>query len=629
MKKATVDLFTKIFKTLEPPPDLTISQWADRYRRLSGEAASKGGVWDTDAAPYQREIMNAISDTSIRKVVVMSAAQIGKTDAFLLNTLGYYIHYDPCPILLMQPTLSMAETFSKDRLMPMVRDTPVLRSRISDKARTSGNTIFKKSFPGGRITMTGANSPTELRSRPIRILLADEIDGYPATAGVDGDPLVLGSKRLTTFWNRKEVYVSTPTVKGISRIAVEYENSTQEEWNVPCPSCGEYQPLTWGQIQFDRDASGEVIQVSHVCKCCGVISSEYEWKAQFIRGKYIAKYPHRKVRGFHLNSFASTLTPEGWKKIVKDFLVADEERKKGNIELFKAWTNTELGETWEEEGQTIEDSTLLKRRQKYNCEVPEDVIILTAGIDTQDNRFEIEVVGWGIGFESWGIQYKKIYGDPKLPEVWKKLDEFLLQTFEKKDGTKMKIRCACMDSGGHFSNEVYTFCKARYARGVFAIKGKGGADVPFIPRPTKNNRVKAWLFTLGVDTGKSLLLQRLLVDEEGAGYCHFPRDEKEYSDRGYDEEYFKGLTAEKMVLHYKKGRPMFEWELKQKGMRNEPLDVRNYAQAAAVISGATLKEKKPRKRSGPAEEKTQETAENQAAGQPRKKRKRVQRSGGI
>lgn len=629
MKKETVDLFTKIFKTLEPPPNLTISQWADRYRRLSGEAASKGGIWDTDAAPYQREIMNAISDTSIRKVVVMSAAQIGKTDAFLLNTLGYYIHYDPCPILLMQPTLSMAETFSKDRLMPMVRDTPVLRNRISDKARTSGNTIFKKSFPGGRITMTGANSPTELRSRPIRILLADEIDGYPATAGVDGDPLVLGSKRLTTFWNRKEVYVSTPTVKGVSRIAVEYENSTQEEWNVPCPSCGEYQPLTWGQIQFDRDASGEVTQVSHVCKCCGVISSEYEWKAQFIKGKYIAKYPNRKVRGFHLNSFASTLTPEGWKKIVKDFLVADEERKKGNIELFKAWTNTELGETWEEEGQAIEDSTLLKRRQKYNCEVPEDVIILTAGIDTQDNRFEVEVVGWGIGFESWGIQYKKIYGDPKLTEVWKKLDEFLLQTFEKKDGTKMKIRCACMDSGGHFPNEVYTFCKARYVRGVFAIKGKGGADVPYIPRPTKNNRVKAWLFSLGVDTGKSLLLQRLLVDEEGAGYCHFPRDENGYSDRGYDEEYFKGLTAEKMVLHYKKGRPMFEWELKQKGMRNEPLDCRNYAQAAAVISGATLKEKKPRKRNGPVAEKPKEAAESQAAGQPRKKRKRVQRSGGI
>lgn len=626
MKKATVDLFTRIFKTLEPPPDLKISEWADRFRRLSGEAASKGGAWDTDLAPYQREIMDAISDNGIRKVVVMSAAQIGKTDAFLLNTIGYYIHYDACPILLMQPTLSMAETFSKDRLMPMVRDTPVLRGRISDKARTSGNTIFKKSFPGGRITMTGANSPTELRSRPIRILLADEIDAYPATAGNDGDPLVLGAKRLTTFWNRKEVYVSTPTVKGISRIEVEYENSTQEEWNVPCPSCGEYQPLTWGQIKFDRDGAGEVTSVSHVCKHCGVISTEYEWKEKFINGKYVAKYPERKVRGFHLNSLASTLTPLGWKQIVKDFLVADEERKKGNVELYKAWTNTELGETWEEDGHQIEDSVLMKRRQKYNCEVPEDVVVITAGIDTQDDRFEIEVVGWGIGYESWGIQYAKIYGDPKLPEVWEKLDEFLLQTFEKKDGTAMKIKCACMDSGGHFPNEVYKFCKVRYHRGIFAIKGKGGADVPYIPRPTKNNRVKAFLFILGVDTGKSLLFQRLVIDEEGPGYCHFPREE----EKGYDEDYFKGLTAEKMVLHYKKGRPMFEWELKQKGMRNEPLDVRNYAQAAVVISGVTLKEKKGRKRK--AQESGQETAGRQAAGQQagtKKRRKRGQRSGGI
>ncbi len=619
MKKATVDLFTRIFKTLEPPPDLTISQWADRFRRLSSEAASKGGIWDTNDAPYQREIMDAISDSSIRKVVVMSAAQIGKTDAFLLNTLGYYIHYDPCPVLLMQPTLSLAETFSKDRLMPMIRDTPVLRGRISDKARTSGNTIFKKSFPGGRVTMTGANSPTELRSRPVRILLADEIDAYPATAGVDGDPLVLGSKRLTTFWNRKEVYVSTPTVKGASRIEIEYKNSTQEEWNVPCPCCGEFRPLTWGQIEFERDDDGEVTRVSHACKGCGVISSEMEWKVQFVNGKYIAKYPDRKVRGFHLNSLASTLTPLGWKQIVKDFLIANEEKKQGNIELMKAWINTELGETFEEEGQEIEPNELMKRRQKYNCEVPQDVVVLTAGVDTQDDRFEIEVVGWGIGYENWGIQYKKIYGDPKLPEVWKKLDEFLLQTFEKKDGTKMKIKCVCMDSGGHFPNEVYSFCKVRYTRGVFAIKGKGGADVPYIPRPTKNNRVKAWLFSLGVDTGKSLLMQRLFVEEEGPGYCHFPRDEKGYEDRGYDEEYFKGLTAEKLVLHYKKGRPMFEWELKQKGMRNEPLDCRNYAQAAVVISGVTLKEKKAvrtaEKEAGPAAQK--------------RKRARKQRSGGI
>lgn len=248
--------------------------------------------------------------------------------------------------------------------------------------------------------------------------------------------------------------------------------------------------------------------------------------------------------------------------------------------------------------------------------------MLTAGVDTQDDRFEAEVVGWGVGYESWGIRYAKIYGDMKLPEVWEKLDEFLQQTFEKKDGTMMKIKCVCMDSGGHFPNEVYKFCKARYHRGIFAIRGKGGADVPYIPRPTKNNRVKAYLFTLGVDTGKSLMFQRLVIDEEGPGYCHFPREE----EKGYDKDYFKGLTAEKMVLHYKKGRPVFEWELKQKGMRNEPLDCRNYAQAAVVISGVTLKEKKGRK------EKAQESGQEKTGGQQaavRKRRKRGQRSGGI
>lgn len=211
MKRETIDLFNRIFKVLEPPPDLTLSQWADRYRRLSSESGSKGGKWNTEKAPWQREIMDAITDISVEKVVVMSAAQMGKTDAFLLNTIGYYMHYDPCTILCMQPTLSLAETMSKDRLMPMVRDTPALRDKINEKSRTAGNTIFKKAFPGGRITMSGANSPTELRSRPIRILLADEIDAYPPTAGAEGDPLILAGKRLTTYWNRKEVDTSTPT----------------------------------------------------------------------------------------------------------------------------------------------------------------------------------------------------------------------------------------------------------------------------------------------------------------------------------------------------------------------------------------------------------------------------------
>lgn len=216
------------------------------------------------------------------------------------------MHYDPCTILCMQPTLSLAETMSKDRLMPMVRDTPALRDKINEKNRTAGNTIFKKAFPGGRITMSGANSPTELRSRPIRILLADEIDAYPPTAGAEGDPLILAGKRLTTYWNRKEVDTSTPTIKGASRIEMEYEHSTMEEWNVPCPSCGELQPLEWSNLIYKVDADGEIESTTYVCAKCGVVHTEVEWKEHFNEGRYVAKYPNRKVRGFHFNSLAST-----------------------------------------------------------------------------------------------------------------------------------------------------------------------------------------------------------------------------------------------------------------------------------------------------------------------------------
>lgn len=581
MKKATVDLFTRIFSVLAPPPNMTVSQWADKYRRLSSESSAEPGRWRTSKAPYQREIMDAVCDMRVQKVVIMSAAQIGKTDALILNPIGYYMHYDPSPIMVMQPTIQMAETFSKDRLSPMLRDTPVLRDKVNDKSRNSGNTILQKIFPGGHVTMVGANSPSSLASRPIRILLADEIDRYPATAGNEGDPLLLAGKRLATFWNKKEVCVSTPTNKETSRIAVEFEHSTQEEWNVPCPACGAFTPLLWANIVFDRDKLDEI---GCTCPACGVVSSETEWKEQYINGKFVAAHPERKVRGFHLNALASLFVD--WREIVEKFLTANEEKKKGNIELLKVWTNTEMGETWEEDGEQIETDDLYKRREKYNCEVPEEVLVLTAGVDVQDDRFEAEVVGWGVDKESWGIKYQVIYGDLKLKPVWDELDRFLSQTFTTADGRHLKIICACVDSGGHFTTQVYRFCKERTARRVFAIKGKGGAEVPYFNRPSTANNIKTPLFTVGVDTGKALLYQRLAVQEEGPNYCHFPREK----DRGYTQEYFKGLTAEKMVISYKRGKAQYVWNLKDGGYkRNEPLDIRNYATVALEIANPILK----------------------------------------
>lgn len=614
MRDNTRVLFRKIFSVLKPPPDLKLSEWADRYRRLSSEASAEPGRWKTAKAPYQKEIMDATTDITVKKVVVMSAAQVGKTDAVVLNPIGYYIHYDPSPMMVLQPTIQMAESFSKERLSPMIRDTPVLAERVNNKSRNSGNTILQKIFPGGHVTMVGANSPASLASRPIRILLADEIDRYPATAGTEGDPLLLASKRLTTFWNKKEVNVSTPGNKETSRIAVEYEHSSKGEWNVPCPSCGELQPLKWANIIFDpKDLS----EINCVCEKCGVISSEVDWKEKFADGCFVHEYPENPVKGFHLNTLSSTLAT--WREVVEKFIKANEEKKKGNIELMKTWTNTEMGETWEEDGEQIDEETLMKRRERYNCEVPEEVMYLTAGVDTQDDRFEVEVVGWGPEYESWGIKYAVLYGDTSnlQDRVWKDLDMFLMQTFEKADGTKLKIVCTCMDSGGHGNrtNNVYKFCKARFSRKVFAIKGSNDSAAAYIQKPSKNNREQTYLFTLGVDTGKSLLLQRLKVEEEGSGYCHFPKDEsgKPYSPRGYDEKFFAGITAERQVVRYKMGKPVFVWELRDLGKhkRNEALDCRNYATAAIEITNLPLK-------------KPEENKQQIAGG--RKKKKRRQRS---
>lgn len=554
-------LFVKISKVLAPPKKLTISEWADEFRQLSKESSSEPGRWVTDRAPYQREIMDAISSPLTDTVVIMSSAQIGKTE-ILNNILGYYIHYDPSPMLLLQPTLEMAEAYSKDRLAPMIRDTPVLSEKVGDaKAKNSGNTLLHKTFPGGHITMAGANSPSSLASRPIRIVLADEVDRYPISAGTEGDPLMLAVKRTTTFWNKKKVYVSTPTIKGASRIEVEYEDSTMEEWNVYCPSCGELQPYEWYRINFDT--------VTMTCKYCGCIHKEQEWKSRI--GKWIARFPDRKKRGFHINEMASPWKP--WSEIIEDFKSA-----KRSTETLKVWVNTALGESWEERGDGQDEEVLFDRREEYGCQVPEGVLVLTAGIDTQDDRFEIEVVGWGEDEESWGIQYKVIYGDLHKAEVWNELDEYLKSEFEYEDGRKIRISCACQDSGGHFTQEVYKFTKPREVRRVFSIKGKGGESVPFISTVSRNNREKAALFTIGVDAGKENIISNLKIDSEGPGYCHFP---SEY-EKGYGIDYFKGITSESLVVRMVNGVGKAQW-VKKSGVRNEPLDVRNYATAALRI----------------------------------------------
>lgn len=579
----TEALFRKIARVVAPPPSLTVSDWADLYRRLSSEASAEPGQWRTDRAPYQREIMNAINDDETETIIVMSSAQVGKTE-IILNIIGYFIHQDPSPIMLVQPTLDMAQAFSKDRLSPMVRDSPELRKRMANaKSRDSGNTMLHKTFPGGHITMAGANSPASLASRPIRVVLLDEVDRYPVSAGTEGDPVTLVTKRATTFHNRKRVLVSTPTIKGASRIETAYEESSMEQWCLPCPSCGEHQPLAWAQIRFD--------DATMACKHCGAIHSEMEWKSG--QGKWVARKENRKVRGFHLNELASPW--KRWGTIIEEFL----EAKRGGAETLKAWVNTSLGETWEEKGEQLDEDILLNRREIYHADVPDGVKVLTAAVDTQDDRFEVEIQGWGAGHENWHIQYHVIYGDLKQPQVWSDLDEFLKRTWEDAEGRKFPIAFTCMDSGGHFTNEVYRFCKLRADRRIFAIKGEGTGDgtrLPLIIGTSTNNRYKATVIRLGVDEGKSKVMSALkipMVDEEGnkmRGYVHFPATTTEIN-RGYERPYFEGLTAEALHTRQRMGVPYQVWVKVRP--RNEPLDLAVYNRAAIEILQPDLDNMRP------------------------------------
>lgn len=564
----TIRLFQKAMRNFAPPPKLTISQWADNYRKLSSEASAEAGQWRTSRAPYQREMMDAISDSSVEDVVIMCGAQLGKTEA-LLNTIGYFIDYDPAPIMYVMPTVEMAESFSKDRVEPMFRDTPTLREKTEEKQRDKNSTILHKRFTGGHLTLVGANSPASLASRPIRIVLMDEIDRFPVSVGDEGDPVSLVRKRTTTFHNRKHVMVSTPTIKGVSRIEYEYEQSTMEYWALACPKCGEHNQLAWGAIKFEKNDDGIYEMRGMECGKCLEISQEYEWKAS--EGIWIARKPENKgKRGFHLNELASPWS--SWEKMMRAFLEA-----KRNPQALKTWINTSLGESFEEQTEFDAGEFIKKRRERYNCEIPDGVLVLTMAVDVQDNRLEYEIVGWGDGFESWGIKYGYIMGNPTESLVWNQLDLIIDKAYTKASGDILKIMCVCVDSG-YNTEIVYKYCIPREHKKVFAIKGVGGTALPIVKLP-KNRQNGVFLFNVGVDTGKDMIMGWLKIEHEGAGYCHFPIEQ----DRGYDLTYFEGLTSEKRIMKYKSGKGYLVWQKIKSGARNEPLDLRNYNTAAINI----------------------------------------------
>lgn len=592
-------LVRKALATLAPPPKYTVSQWADARRKLSSEASAIPGQWRTSLVEYMREPMDCVSDPRCSRVVIMAGAQIAKSEV-LLNVVGYLIDYDPSPIMMVQPTLEMAEAFSKDRIAPMLRDTPCLAEKIGENSRDSNSTIRQKMFPGGHLTLVGANSPSSLASRPIRAVLFDEVDRFPTSAGEEGDPISLAIKRTATFWNRVVFMVSTPTNKGASRIEAAYEEGDKRVRMCPCPDCGHHQQLRWSNVKFsDRKPES----ARYMCEECGSLWTDAQRIVAVRRGFWQATAEFTGIASFHVPGLLSPFATmaDG----VREFLEAQ-----GDPSRLRVWVNTYLGETWEEEGQRLDSHSLMARCEEYESRVPDGVTLLTAGADVQDDRIELEIIGWGDGHESWSIDYRTFYGDPSAPGIWAEVRAALKQVFVHPRFGEMTVRATCIDTGGHYTKNVYDF--VRQTDRVYGIKGMPGEGKPLVGRPSSNNYGKISLFPVGTHTAKELVFARLRAKDGEVGYCHFPA--------GRTEAYFDGLTAEKLMTKYHKGFKHTEY-VKFRA-RNEPLDCRVYGTAALELLNVDLR----------AQRMAQESAARRRAAEaeePRPKEQKAQKQSGF
>lgn len=549
------ELFKRSAEKGIPDGATSITEWASRNRYLSSEDSATPGIYDPYVTPYIIEPQNAIGDPRVNEVVLMTSAQIAKT-TLQLNVMGFYSDAEPSPIMFLMPTEDLCKLFSKKRLVPMVRDSPVLRECYLPESQQE---MLEKKFMGGFVSMVGTNSPVKLSSQPIRIILGDELDRMERDVGGEGSPTALAKKRTTTFRNRKLVWTSTPTIKGNSPIEDLYEKSTREKYHVPCPHCNEFQILYWKNVKWEPDAPQDAwIVCEH---CAGRIEDDHR-KDMLAGGKWIAEKPFQGRRGFWLNQLYSPFVTIG--ETVLEFLDAKDDPKK-----LKVFVNTVLAETWEE-GELPEVTGLDEHQEVYTAEIPEGVLLLVAGVDVQGDRLEVEIVGYGIDEESWSIAYHMILGDPNSKETWARLKAELTRTYRHEAGYGMRVSAVGIDTQGHHTKKVYDFCKKNANRRYLAMRGANIAGKPLISRPTRPAKERVRLYTVGTEAAKDAIYASLKVKERGANYCHFPKH--------YEAEYFAQLTAEKRVKKFEKGKSEIRYiKIRE---RNEAIDCRVYAYAS-------------------------------------------------
>lgn len=575
---------------LRPDPALTVSEWSDAHRMLSNKASAEPGRWRTDRTPYLREIMDSLSVYDpTQRVVFMKSAQIGGTEAGN-NWIGYVMHHAPGPMLYVLPTVEIAEKASKQRIAPMLDESPALRELVApSRSRDSGNTLLSKEFRGGVFMMTGANSAAGLRSMPIRWLFMDEVDAYPSDVEGEGSPIALAEKRTTTFSRRKVLLVSTPTEKEASRIDLEYERSDKRRYFVPCPHCGHEQWLRWRGYSDDQNdprakeyrlvwADADHAQAAYICEECGAYIEERHKTAMLQAGRWVpTSTGDGMTRGYHINSLYS---PAGWKSWVE--ILREFEQASKDPALLKTFVNTTLGEPFEEAYSVRLDSEgLAKRAEAYELlTVPEQAIVITAGCDVQRNRIEVVQRAWGPGEESWLVNYAVVHGDPQRPEIWDEVRGILDMDFLHASGALMRTYAAAIDSGdGETTHAVYAFARQHRNRHVLAVKGMSTPGKAILGRPTKQDinirkqtiKKGVDLWPYGSDTAKSTIYQRLKSTEPGPGTYHWPG--------GLPDDYYRQLTSERQVTRMINGFPKRVW-VKKDSDRNEVLDCEGMALAA-------------------------------------------------
>lgn len=567
---------------LSPDPALTLTDWSNRYRILSGKGSAEPGPYRMERTPFLEEIADCLSPSSpVERVVLMKSTQIGASELGF-NWIGFVAHIAPGPMMMVQPTTELAEKVSKQRISSMIAETPVLQKVFGpEKSRTAGQTVLLKEFKGGVLSITGANSAVGLRSMPVKFLFCDEVSAYPADLDDEGDPVSLAEERTSTFSGRKKIFLtSTPKMKGFCRIELEYEGSDQRRYMVPCPHCGTCDWLKWRNLKWDND---DPMTTRYVCEHCQGEVFEHH-KTEMFRNKrmggnaeWVPTAPgNGRTQGYHLSALYSPVGWKSWASLVEKFLKA-----KGDAPLLKSFVNNTLGETWEDEyAARVGAGALRDRVEIYEPGVaPKGVLFVTAGVDIQDNRFAVTVDGWGKDEENWTISHQEVMGNPAQPEFWTQLENVLSQPIAHELAADLKLRAVCIDSGGHFTHEVYQFCRRNRHRSWLAVKGQSQKGKPAIGKASKVDvnwkgqvlKHGAEVFPVGTDTIKDVIYSRLKHNQPGPGYLHF--------HAGLPEDYFDQLTAEKQVVRYVKGFPIKEWT-KKAGARNEALDTKVYSYAA-------------------------------------------------